>query len=100
MPLYTYTCASCGPFETWATIEAAKSEILCPECETPGKRQISLPHISNMNSTLRKALARSEQSGSEPKVVSKKHLAGCGCPMCKIGKPKPPPTRYKWMIGH
>ncbi len=100
MPLYTYDCRACGPFDTWNTIEDAANAIVCPKCSQPSRRQISLPNINNMNVVLRGALARSERSGTEPKVVKKKHLAGCGCSLCKIGKPRVPPTRYKWMIGH
>ncbi|SFU16093.1 FmdB family zinc ribbon protein [Sedimentitalea nanhaiensis] len=100
MPIYTYTCNDCGTFDTWRTIVDATNEINCPICTKPSPRQVALPGLNLMNSTLRGYMSRSEKSGNEPRVVNKKHLAGCGCPICKIGKPKERPTRYKWMIGH
>lgn len=71
----------------------------CPQCEEQSNRDMAAPRLSLMNGKLRGALTRSEASGSEPKVVKKAHLAGCGCALCKIGN-KPTPTRKKWMIGH
>ncbi|EKF17379.1 FmdB family zinc ribbon protein [Nitratireductor pacificus] len=99
MPLYNYVCDDCGPFDEWVSMAEATNACACPGCRAPSGRDIAAPHLSLMNGTLRKAHARSEKSGSEPRVVKREHLAGCGCSMCNLRK-KPPSTRRKWMIGH
>ncbi|WP_395451114.1 FmdB family zinc ribbon protein [Aminobacter sp. UC22_36] len=99
MPLYNYVCDDCGPFEEWVPMSDALRACACPQCEEQSNRDVAAPRLSLMNGKLRRALARSEQSGTEPKVVKKAHLNGCGCALCKIGN-KPTPTRKKWMIGH
>ncbi|OCC03195.1 hypothetical protein BA190_19615 [Labrys sp. WJW] len=99
MPLYNYVCDDCGPFDEWVPMADAGKACACPTCSEPGQRDVAAPQLSLMNGTLRRALTRSEKSGTEPKVVKKAHLAGCGCGICKVGK-KGPSTRHKWMIGH
>ena len=99
MPLYNYICDDCGPFEEWVSMQDALKACACPQCEEQSNRDMAAPRLGLMNGTLRRALARSEASGTEPKVVKKAHLSGCGCALCKIGK-KPEPTRKKLMIGH
>ncbi|GMG82682.1 hypothetical protein LNKW23_18950 [Paralimibaculum aggregatum] len=99
MPIYGYLCTSCGPFESWATLARSEEPCTCPSCGAQGRREVALPHLAMMNASLRSALDRSEKSSAEPKVVNKKHLAGCGCPLCKMG-PKGNQTRKKWSIGH
>ncbi|MEC9246820.1 MAG: FmdB family zinc ribbon protein [Pseudomonadota bacterium] len=100
MPLYNYVCEDCGPFDEWTSMAEAGNACACPSCQTPSNRDVAAPSLSLMNGTLRRALARSEMSGSEPRVVKKEHLAGCGCALCKVGKKGPPSPRKKWMIGH
>jgi hypothetical protein len=50
-----------------------------------------------LDQALRSAMARSERSSDEPKVVKKKDLAGCGCPMCR---PRANTVSSRWKIGH
>lgn len=99
MPLYNYVCDDCGPFEEWNSITLADSACGCPNCQMPSHRDVSVPHLSLMNPTLRRAMDRADKSSGEPRVVKKKHLAGCGCSLCKLGN-KPTPTRRRWSIGH
>lgn len=99
MPLYGYHCTDCGPFDAWSTMNQSDRPGACPCCGSESRREIAMPHLATMNPTLRNALARSEKSGSEPKLAKKKHLAGCGCPLCKMG-PKQNTVRKKWSIGH
>jgi putative FmdB family regulatory protein len=37
MPLYDYKCSRCGFFEAWRGLD--DSEILCPQCGDPAKRE-------------------------------------------------------------
>lgn len=99
MPLYNYVCQDCGPFDEWMAMAESGNACACPSCEMPSDRDVAAPHLSLMNPTLRRALARSETSASEPRVVKKEHLAGCGCALCKVGK-KRPSMRSRWAIGH
>src|SRR5689334_9685154 len=99
MPLYTYDCGECGPFEAWSPMAEAERTCACPACNGAGLRQVSAPRLNLMNGTLRQALGRSERSGSEPRKVKRQHLANCGCKLCAVrGKPSSP--MRKWMIGH
>lgn len=99
MPLYTYSCDACGPFEDWNSMSEAGQSACCPECAATAPRAVSMPRLSTMNGTLRRALARSEGTASEPKVVSREHLAGCGCSLCGA-KNKPAPIERRWSLGH
>jgi len=99
MPIYGYLCISCGPFDSWATLDRSDQPCACPSCGAESRREVAMPHLATMNPTLRGAFARSEKSGSEPKVVKKKHLAGCGCAICKLG-PRQNNVRKRWSIGH
>ena len=97
MPLYNYVCSACGPFDAWSPMADANRPCACPNCDTPSRRDVASPHLALMNGSLRKALARSERSTSEPKQVKRAHLANCGCKLCG-GASKSPMRR--WMIGH
>lgn len=99
MPIYSYSCPSCGPFDALVPLEFCHDPSACPGCGNESRRAVAMPHLSTMNASLRTALARSEKSGSEPQVVNKKHLAGCGCALCKMG-PRGNQVRKKWSIGH
>ena len=99
MPLYTYDCGDCGPFDAWSSIAEAERACACPFCEAPGERQVAAPRLNLMNASLRQALGRSERSGSEPRMVKRSHLANCGCKLCGM-RSKPPSPMRKWMIGH
>jgi putative FmdB family regulatory protein len=99
MPLYDYECADCGPFRAWAGMDEADHPHPCPLCGAHGRREIAAPYLNLMNGTLRKALARSERSSSEPRIAPKRHLASCGCSLCKHKKAPPRPS-HRWALGH
>ncbi|ACI94193.1 glutamine amidotransferase, class-II [Afipia carboxidovorans OM5] len=99
MPLYSYACEECGPFEGWAEMSEAEKAMCCPSCAAEAARMMATPHLSTMGSGLRRALSRSEKTASEPRVVSRKHLAGCGCALCAVRK-KPTPIERRWSLGH
>lgn len=103
MPLYTYACEDCGPFESWSTMSAADCPADCPECKSAAARDLAMPYLGAMNGKngkLRRAMARSEKTASEPQVVSRAHLAGCGCSLCGTRKTKAAPIERRWSLGH
>jgi putative FmdB family regulatory protein len=99
MPLYDYACPDCGPFSAWSAMARAGEPCACPDCGRDGPRQLAAPHLATLNGSLRKALDRAERSTAEPRVVQRKHLAGCGCSLCSTRK-APRPLSSRWAIGH
>ena len=99
MPLYSYACEECGPFDEWAEMSDAEKAMCCPSCAAEAARMMATPHLSTMTSGLRRALSRSEKTASEPRVVSRKHLAGCGCALCAV-RTTPTPIERRWSLGH
>ncbi|HRO11981.1 FmdB family zinc ribbon protein [Amaricoccus sp.] len=97
MPLYDFVCGDCGPFRAWAVMAASEASADCPDCGAGCSRAVSAPRVSTLNGSLRSALARSERSIDEPRVVKRKHLAGCGCSMCR---PRANAVSSRWKIGH
>lgn len=97
MPLYNYSCSTCGSFDAWSPMADAHLPCACPGCDGLSRREVASPHLSLMNGSLRKALDRSERSTSEPRRVKRAHLANCGCKLCGAGKSSP---MRRWMIGH
>lgn len=100
MPLYSYACEECGPFEGWAEMSEAEKAMCCPSCAAQAGRMMATPHLSMMTSGLRRALTRSEKTASEPRVVSREHLAGCGCALCASRKKTATPIERRWSLGH
>lgn len=99
MALYEYVCDACGPFEAWTAIAASDQPCACPACGADSVRQLSTPGLALMNTSLRRALQRSDRSATDPRVVSRKHLAGCGCSLCSL-RPASQPSSRRWAIGH
>ena len=99
MPLYQYTCDDCGSFETWTGMRSARASCACPTCGAASERELAVPSLNTMNGSLRKALSRSEKSSAEPRVVSRSHLANCGCRLCSVRSGHQASSR-RWMIGH
>ena len=71
MPLYDYTCPSCGPFREWRSMSEYRQPAVCPECRSSAPRAVATP-ILGMDASLRTALARSEKSAHEPRVVRRR----------------------------
>ncbi len=99
MMLYQYACDDCGSFETWAGMQRASAPCPCPTCGAASERELAVPGLNTMNGSLRKALSRSEKSSAEPRVVSRSHLANCGCRLCSTRGGQQALSR-RWMIGH
>ncbi|MFG1192761.1 FmdB family zinc ribbon protein [Xanthobacter flavus] len=100
MPLYTYSCEACGPFDDWGSMSAAEQPACCPNCSGEAPREMAMPRLSTMNGKMRRAIDRSEKTSAEPKVVKREHLAGCGCSLCATRKKQPTPIERRWSLGH
>ena len=90
MPLYEFSCNSCGQFEAWRTLAELDTPMSCPSCEATAKRVFSPPMV-NLNSGSLSSIGR--KKSTEPKLVKREK--------------EPPPPRYQssrsrrpWMIGH
>ena len=103
MPLYPYTCDSCGDFQNWQSMTACDQPTACPRCGTMSRRAITAPTILGMDARMRKAHMRNEKSAHEPRVVRadrwKPHghhahdaTNGHGSHLHQSSRP--------WMIGH
>ncbi len=69
MPRYDYRCRLCGPFIRIRSITEDTARSACPDCDGPATRQFSVPMLIDRASPVRRAMASSEASSSEPAVV-------------------------------
>ena len=105
MPLYPYTCDSCGDFQNWQSMTACDQPAACPRCGTMSRRAVTAPTILGMDARIRNAHMRNEKSAHEPGVVRaddwKPHghhahahdaTNGHGSHLHQSSRP--------WMIGH
>jgi putative FmdB family regulatory protein len=69
MPLYPYTCDSCGDFQDWQSMTACDQPAACPRCGTMSRRAVTAPTILGMDARIRNAHMRNEKSAHEPRVV-------------------------------
>jgi putative FmdB family regulatory protein len=71
MPTYDYRCAYCGPFALVRSIHEDTAHGSCPDCDKPATRVFAVPVLIDRTSPVRRALATSEASASEPKLLSR-----------------------------
>lgn len=104
MPLYDYSCPSCGPFVAFRAIASRDTLQRCPNCASAASRHITAPNLALMPATTRKAYAINERSAHEPRVRSAHTCSsGCGCGTPKgtaIKSKKPKRNQRPWMLGH
>jgi putative FmdB family regulatory protein len=105
MPLYLYTCNSCGDFRDWQSMAACDQSAACPRCGTASRRAVTAPTILRMDSRRRTAHARNERSAHEPRVVRgedwKPHdHRGHGHGAARGHGPHLHRSSRPWMIGH
>ena len=43
MPIYDYTCATCGPFSALRSLSATDDAGSCPSCSSPSPKTLSAP---------------------------------------------------------
>ncbi|MFT4069700.1 FmdB family zinc ribbon protein [Paraburkholderia sp.] len=71
MPIYSYRCATCGPFDLMRRVDARDLPADCPACGTTMHRiPNGLPVLPDH--------ADDQSAGSEGSYLAK-HRRGCGC---------------------
>lgn len=114
MPIYEYSCSSCGGFSASRPLAQYQEPAACPGCGEPASRALlSAPSFSAVPGNVRKAHAINERAAHAPKESSKmephKHSSSCGCGSKSIGATKTVkapdgakafPSKRPWMISH
>jgi putative FmdB family regulatory protein len=105
VPIYEYECRTHGVFELLKSVSQAYEAGLCPLCDTPGRRLISIPTLAAMARSEVIARDRNERSSHEPRLSSTPGSCNHAGP-CNHGR-KPPPGKLKayhgkrpWVIEH
>jgi putative FmdB family regulatory protein len=70
MPIYSFTCRTCGDFTEMRSMACADAPARCPLCGGAAMRVFTVPHIARMNPALRRAHELNEKSAHEPRIVS------------------------------
>jgi putative FmdB family regulatory protein len=91
MPLYAFSCATCGGFELHRRVADAAAPAECPDCGREGRRVFTPPGLARLAKPLRGALDLEEKSAHAPEVVSQKR----GRPMPHGHGASPP-----WVLSH
>ena len=90
LPLYEYSCETCGQFEAWRAIAEVSQPMHCPDCEVVARRLFSPPAL------LSTGLGSARRASSEPRLVQKS---------ASDREPVKPKTQTKtrgrpWMLDH
>ncbi len=101
MPLYEFSCESCGPFEQRRSFAEANEPMLCPSCQTIATRAYTLPGLYKTSKAERIARSRNEKSAHEPRV-ERRSMDERGT---SSNHHHHHPTRHHgphrpWMLGH
>lgn len=89
MPLYEFSCSTCGDFEVWRRMSETSVPVYCAECKALSKRIYSAPNV-NLSSGRLASMSRSKSD--EPRVMKRDAVTS----KPKINRPAGRP----WMIGH
>jgi putative FmdB family regulatory protein len=105
MPVYEYECAKHGVFELLKSVAQVHEPGICPDCERPGRRLISVPTLSSMVRSEVIARDRNERSRYEPRIASSPGSCSHSGPCNHGRKAKPGQLKaYKgkrpWVIEH
>lgn len=108
MPLYTYDCPDCGPFQASRSLADFDSDAACPGCATQSPRSLAAPTLLAMPAGKRQAYARNEKSAWSPDVVRRDgghqsghvHGPGCGHGHAQGGRKHVHSGGKPWMVGH
>jgi putative FmdB family regulatory protein len=106
MPLYLYTCKTCGDDSDWRSIIACMQPLACPQCGNASERAVTAPTILGMDALRRKAYERNEESAHAPKVVRAQdwkphdHHTGHQLGKAHAHGPHVHQSSRPWMIGH
>lgn len=71
MPLYDYSCRTCGPFSDWRAMSEFDEPTRCPDCGEPSPRAVATPALG-MDWQQKKAHSINEKSANEPRTVRRR----------------------------
>ena len=91
MPVYAFTCESCGSFDLVRPMAEAGAMAACPSCGVEARRVFTSPGLVRLARPVRRALDADEKSAHEPDLVSEKG----GRPLPHYHAPSPP-----WVLSH
>ncbi|MDR2013301.1 MAG: zinc ribbon domain-containing protein [Rhodanobacter sp.] len=106
MPIYDYTCTTCGTFSVRRRIAERDAPQSCPTCAGPAQRTVAAAMLALMPATQRRAHAGNERSAHAPALsTGHRHGPGCGCggtqaKAAQAGAAKSFAGRRPWMISH
>jgi putative FmdB family regulatory protein len=72
VPIYAYTCATCGSFDVWRPAVEASEGHDCPSCGAFARRCFTPPGVARMSRPLFRAREREETSAHAPEVAAMK----------------------------
>ena len=106
MPVYQYTCASCGSFEDTAPISRFSDPCACPSCGAMSPRNLlSVPQLSTLTSQARAGHMINERASDSPKRASATGLRPTGPKIKSHARThadgsKSMPGARPWMLSH
>jgi putative FmdB family regulatory protein len=99
MPLYEFSCPSCGAFEQVRPMAQAGDPLGCPRCGAPAQRRFSAPGGRQMAAALSAAHERNERSAHEPARASRAEVDAAKARGRPLHAHHHGPQR-PWQIGH
>jgi len=93
LPVYPFTCPTCGPFDVWRGMSEASAPAHCPTCHGEGRRVYTPPGLVRTPLSVRRGRALEEKSAHEPAVV--REPTGRPLAFARDGHRNPP-----WVAGH
>ncbi|HTW53015.1 MAG TPA: zinc ribbon domain-containing protein [Stellaceae bacterium] len=104
MPVYDYSCETCGAFVISRPMAEYREPHDCPACGAPAPRALlTPPRLANMESARRSAFQTNERAAHSPRQAER-HVHGprCGCaaPRTSSGAAKSFLGARPWMISH
>lgn len=103
MPVYDYSCASCGEFAVLRPMAEYLEPHDCPGCGEPAPRVLlTAPRLATMGSAQRTAFQTNERAAHAPRQgTGHVHGPACGCGSSRTASgAKTFPDARPWMISH
>ncbi|MFZ2003796.1 MAG: zinc ribbon domain-containing protein [Stellaceae bacterium] len=104
MPVYDYSCETCGAFAVSRPMTEYREPHDCPGCGAPACRVLlTAPRLANMENARRSAFQTNEHAAHSPRqAAAHVHGPSCGCGGTRTtgGDAKSFPGTRPWMISH
>jgi putative FmdB family regulatory protein len=103
MPVYDYSCETCGAFTASRPMAEYREPRDCPGCGAPAARVLlTAPRLANMGNARRTAFQTNERAAHAPRhAAAHMHGPGCGCAGSRASRgAKTFPGARPWMISH